>query len=48
VLADGALPFAHLAWATGLNLFYISLMIAWFYHTFAVCKERGSLVRIGE
>ncbi len=48
VLADGTLPFAHLAWATGLNLFYISLMIAWFYHTFAVCKERGSLVRIGE
>ncbi len=48
VLTDGALPLAHLGWATGLNLVYLSLMIAWFYHTFAVCKEQGLLVRIGE
>lgn len=48
VLTDGALPLAHLGWATGLNLLYISLMIAWFYHTFGVCKEQGLLVRIGE
>src|SRR5579885_2321189 len=47
VLGDGSLPWLHLAWATGLNLFYLGLTIAWFYHTFAVCKERGSLVRIG-
>ena len=48
VLTNGTLPLSHLAWATGLNLIYLTLMIAWFYHTFAVCKERGSLVRIGE
>jgi ABC-2 type transport system permease protein len=31
-----------------LNLLYLALMVAWFHHTFNVCKERGSLVRIGE
>src|SRR5574341_2080853 len=39
-LTDGAIPLVHLAWATGLNLFYMTLVIAWFYHTFTACKER--------
>jgi len=42
------LPLMHLEWAAGLNLFYLAAMIAWFHHTFNVCKDRGSLVRIGE
>ncbi len=41
-------PLFHLAWTTGLNLFYLVVMIAWFHHTFSVCKERGLLVRVGE
>ena len=48
VLNGGALPVQHLAWALGLNLLYLVLMIAWFHHTFNICKERGLLVRVGE
>jgi ABC-2 type transport system permease protein len=48
VLTDGAFPLSHLAWASGLNLFFLLLMVSWFYHTFNVCKERGMLVRVGE
>ena len=48
VINTGVLPGVHLAWAIGLNVFYLGLMIAWFHHTFNVCKERGSLVRVGE
>ena len=48
VLNDAAPPLANLAWATGLNVFYLVVMIAWFHHTFNVCKERGLLVRVGE
>ncbi len=48
VINTGTLPMAHLAWAVVLNLFYLTLMIAWFHHTFNICKERGSLVRVGE
>lgn len=48
VLTDGVFPFSHLAWASGLNLFFLLLMVSWFYHTFNVCKERGMLVRVGE
>jgi ABC-2 type transport system permease protein len=48
VLTTGHLPMSHLTWAIGLNLFYLTLMIVWFHRTFEVCKDRGSLVRIGE
>jgi ABC-2 type transport system permease protein len=48
VLTDGVFPLSHLAWASGLNLFFLILMVSWFYHTFSVCKERGMLVRVGE
>ncbi len=48
VINTGTLPLVHLAWAIVLNLFYLALMIAWFHHTFNICKERGSLVRVGE
>jgi ABC-2 type transport system permease protein len=48
VLNNGVLSPAHLGWAVALNLLYLSLMIAWFHHTFNVCKERGTLVRVGE
>jgi len=48
VLNDGTIPLAHLAWATSLNLLYLSLIIAVFYYTFNVCKEKGLLVRVGE
>jgi len=48
VLNDGAIPVAHLAWATGLNVLYLALIVAVFYYTFNVCKEKGLLVRVGE
>ncbi|HKN88594.1 MAG TPA: ABC transporter permease [Nitrospiraceae bacterium] len=48
VIGTGTVPPDHLAWAAGLNLLYLALMVGWFHHTFNVCKERGSLVRIGE
>jgi len=48
VVSNGTMPWNHLAAAFGLNLLYLALMIGVFYYTFAVCKERGSLVRVGE
>lgn len=48
VLTVSSFPAVHLAWATGLNLLYLVCMVGWFHHTFAVCKERGLLVRVGE
>lgn len=48
VLQDGTPPLMHLAWAGGLNLLYLILMIFWFHYTFNVCKEKGLLVRVGE
>jgi ABC-2 type transport system permease protein len=48
VLNNGTLPLAHLGWAVGLNLLYLTLMVAWFHYTFGVCKEKGLLVRVGE
>ena len=27
---------------------YLGAVVLWFHHTFNVCKERGSLVRVGE
>ncbi|RMH06940.1 MAG: ABC transporter permease [Nitrospirae bacterium] len=48
ILLEGQVPFLHLGWATGLNAFYLLLMILLFHYTFAVCKDRGLLVRVGE
>lgn len=48
VIGNGALSGVHLTWAIGLNLVYLTAMVAWFHHTFNVCKEQGSLVRVGE
>jgi ABC-2 type transport system permease protein len=48
VLQGGGLPLMHLAWAGGLNLFYLAAMIGLFHWTFDVCKEKGLLVRVGE
>lgn len=48
VLLDHTVPLAHLGWATGLNVLYLLLMIALYQYTFAVCKDRGMLVRVGE
>ncbi len=48
VLLEGSLPLVHLAWALGLNLVYLTLMVAWFHYTFSVCKDQGLLVRVGE
>ncbi|RMH31552.1 MAG: ABC transporter permease [Nitrospirae bacterium] len=48
VLLSGTFPQAHLLWATSLNLAYLTVIVAWFYRTFQVCKDRGLLVRVGE
>ena len=48
VLREGMVPFAHLAWAGGLNVALLVMTIILFYKTFAYCKVQGSLVRVGE
>jgi ABC-2 type transport system permease protein len=48
VLTTGTMPVTHLLWAMGLNFGFLVLIVAWFYHTFNVCKDRGMLVRVGE
>jgi ABC-2 type transport system permease protein len=48
VLNASVSPITHLAWATGLNLVFLGLVIAAFHWTFELCRERGLLVRIGE
>ena len=48
VLLDGALSVSHLTWAIGLNVFYLVLTILLFHKVFAICKEKGLLVRVGE
>ena len=48
VLREGTVPFAHLAWAGGLNVVLLVMTIILFYKTFAYCKVQGSLVRVGE
>jgi ABC-2 type transport system permease protein len=48
VLATGDAPLGNLAWAASLNVLLLIGAIAWFYRTFAYCKEQGLLVRVGE
>jgi ABC-2 type transport system permease protein len=48
VLTEGTLPMIHLGWALGLNALFLTLIIGWFHYIFGICKDRGSLVRVGE
>lgn len=48
VLLHGDIPWTHLYWSIMLNLVYLACLVAWFYHTFNICKEKGMLVRVGE
>ncbi len=48
LLTAHVLPVGELGWASGLNLLYLGVVVAWFHHTFNVCKDRGLLVRVGE
>ena len=48
VLSQSGQPVEHLGWAIGLNLLFLTAMIAWFHQTFAYCRNQGLLVRVGE
>jgi len=48
VILEGTPPTGNLLWATALNVVYLGLIVKWFYYTFEVCREQGSLVRVGE
>jgi ABC-2 type transport system permease protein len=48
VITTGAFPVQSLVWAVGLNVLYLTLLVAWFHLMFAACKEKGLLVRVGE
>jgi ABC-2 type transport system permease protein len=48
VLLTESLPAFHLGIASGLNMVYLAAAVGWFHVTFNVCKQRGSLVRVGE
>ncbi len=48
VLNSSGAPTINLLWACALNGSLLAGIIAWFYKTFAHCKEQGSLVRVGE
>ncbi|NKB82690.1 MAG: ABC transporter permease [Nitrospirales bacterium] len=48
ILLQGTVPWNNLLWSCLLNIGYLLVMIAWFHHTFNVCKDRGLLVRVGE
>lgn len=48
VLKDGALPLTHLAWAAGLNALFLAAAVLFFHKIFAICKDKGLLVRVGE
>lgn len=48
VLTTHLVPATNLVMASGLNLVYLVAVVGWFHFTFNVCKERGSLVRVGE
>ncbi|MBZ0324569.1 MAG: ABC transporter permease [Alphaproteobacteria bacterium] len=48
VLLDGVLRLDHLAWAVGLNLFYLALGAGIFLYAIQVARRRGQLLQIGE
>ncbi len=47
VLSEGEAPLMNLFWAVGLNALLLVAVVAWFYRTFAYCKDQGLLVRVG-
>lgn len=48
VLDGGPAPTGHLAWAYGLNGFYLTAAVAFFYATLGEAKREGRLLRVGE
>jgi ABC-2 type transport system permease protein len=48
VLSGAGAPWPHLVWAIGLNLVLMASALGWFFRNFAVCQEKGLLVRVGE
>lgn len=48
VLSSGTFPIHELLWASGLNLVYLFCSILLFHQVFAIVKERGLLMRIGD
>lgn len=48
VLKDGTLSPTHVTWAFGLNALYLAAVIVLFQKVFAICKDKGLLVRVGE
>lgn len=48
VLSSGEAPLTNFAWAVSLNALFLVAAVAWFYRTFAYCKDQGLLVRVGE
>ena len=47
-LADGTMPWGHLAWACGLNALWLVAASLLFARQFRVARERGALMSIGE
>ena len=47
-LADGTMPWGHLAWACGLNALWLVAASLLFARQFRVARERGALLSIGE
>jgi ABC-2 type transport system permease protein len=48
VLSNAGSPLPHMAWATMLNVLFLTAVVAWFFRTFAFCQDQGLLVRVGE
>jgi ABC-2 type transport system permease protein len=47
-IATGAVAWGHLAWAGGLNVFWLCAAVILFARQFRVARERGALISIGE
>ncbi len=48
VVETRVFPLEELIWATGLNVIYLAVAIAFFNRMFAIVKMKGLLVRVGE
>lgn len=48
VVNQGVFPVGELLWATGLNVVFLLAAVAFFQWMFAVVKDKGLLVRVGE
>jgi ABC-2 type transport system permease protein len=47
VIGAGTIPWANLAWATGLNIIYLAASMALLQHMFNVARDRGLLGKWG-